>query len=339
MKTPLISIIVPIYNVAPYLPRCLDSIVGQTYKNLEIILVDDGSTDNSLEICHQYAAKDSRMRVIHQENKGLAGARNTGLEDVHGEFVTFVDSDDWLDLHALENYLKGIQQTPSEVVWGNIQYVREGLPANDAQADYQPTALGPEEFAKSLCLRRDFSVCNKLFSRKLIGDKRFQTKYTQGEDLVFWTTLLPDIQTVTQIDTVVYFYFQRSSSLIHNTSIVHHQYNQEFGQLLYQTCEKCGFNSAKLAALSVWLLSSALYGGYILLYDFSNKYISQLQSVVDLFDSHRKFIFHNRIMWQPAKFCIQMWTLFPTFVRMGCRLPGINGFLRRHIGRFIGYNK
>ncbi|MDR3314701.1 MAG: glycosyltransferase, partial [Oscillospiraceae bacterium] len=91
----LISVIVPVYNVEPYLPKCLDSIVSQTYANLEIILVDDGSTDASGSICDAYAAKDERVRVIHQANGGVAAARNAGLDAAVGEYIQFVDSDDW----------------------------------------------------------------------------------------------------------------------------------------------------------------------------------------------------------------------------------------------------
>ena len=91
----LISIIVPVYNVEKYLEQCLDSIIGQTYKNLEIILVDDGSTDSSGAICDRYAEQDKRIRVIHRENGGVCAARNTALEAVTGDYIGFVDPDDW----------------------------------------------------------------------------------------------------------------------------------------------------------------------------------------------------------------------------------------------------
>lgn len=97
-----VSIGVPVYNVAEYLPQCLDSILNQTFQDFEIILVDDGSTDNSFEICQEYVAKDSRFRLIHQKNKGLAGARNTIIKNVKTEYIAWVDSDDWIE----ENYLK-----------------------------------------------------------------------------------------------------------------------------------------------------------------------------------------------------------------------------------------
>lgn len=97
-----VSIGVPVYNVAEYLPQCLDSILNQTFQDFEVILVDDGSTDNSFEICQEYVAKDSRFRLIHQKNKGLAGARNTIIKNVKTEYIAWLDSDDWIE----ENYLK-----------------------------------------------------------------------------------------------------------------------------------------------------------------------------------------------------------------------------------------
>ena len=102
----MISIIVPVYNTAPYLPQCLDSLVNQTYRDIEIICVNDGSTDNSPDILKAYAERDSRILVIHQENLGLSGARNKGLESARGEWVMFVDSDDWLNEEALKKALE-----------------------------------------------------------------------------------------------------------------------------------------------------------------------------------------------------------------------------------------
>ena len=110
----LVSVIVPIYNVEKYLEKCIESIVNQTYKNLEIILVDDGSPDNCPAICDEWAQKDSRIKVIHKKNGGLSSARNAGLEVSNGEYISFVDSDDWLDENTFEevynNFLKELYQ-------------------------------------------------------------------------------------------------------------------------------------------------------------------------------------------------------------------------------------
>ena len=114
----LISVIVPIYNVERYLAQCLDSIVGQTYRALDIILVDDGSTDGSRTIAEQYAAQDERVILISQENQGLSGARNTGMAVAKGEFLVFVDSDDWLDTTILELAVNSIDNSIDLVGWG-----------------------------------------------------------------------------------------------------------------------------------------------------------------------------------------------------------------------------
>ena len=103
---PLISIIIPVYNAEQYLERCIDSVIGQTYKNLEIILVDDGSKDTSPVICDKYAAQDSRIIVIHKENAGVSAARNDGIDAAKGEFIFFIDADDWIDTKYIEVFLK-----------------------------------------------------------------------------------------------------------------------------------------------------------------------------------------------------------------------------------------
>lgn len=117
--TPFVSIIVPIYKVEPYLRRCLDSIVNQTYTNLEIILVDDGSPDGCPAICDEYAAKDNRIVVIHKENGGLSDARNAGLDICKGEYVYFVDSDDWIENNAIETLCNILVTHNAEIVIGN----------------------------------------------------------------------------------------------------------------------------------------------------------------------------------------------------------------------------
>ena len=106
MQTPKISVIVPVYKVEPYLRKCLDSIVGQTYQNLEIILVDDGSPDKCGEICDEYARRDERIQVIHQENGGVSAARNAGLKKVTGEWIGWIDPDDWAEPDMFEYLLK-----------------------------------------------------------------------------------------------------------------------------------------------------------------------------------------------------------------------------------------
>ena len=104
----LISVIVPVYNVEKYLNKCIDSIINQTYKNLEIILVDDGSQDSSGKICDEYTKKDNRIKVIHKENGGVSSARNIGLNNATGEWIAFIDADDWVDEEYLQTLFNRI---------------------------------------------------------------------------------------------------------------------------------------------------------------------------------------------------------------------------------------
>ena len=111
----LISVIVPIYKVEHYLPKCIDSIIHQTYQNLEIILVDDGSPDNCPEICDEYAKRDKRIKVVHQENGGLSAARNSGVEMANGEFLCFVDSDDYIHPKMYEILYKNLKKFKADI--------------------------------------------------------------------------------------------------------------------------------------------------------------------------------------------------------------------------------
>lgn len=138
-KNPLISVIIPIYNVEKYIHQCLDSVINQSYKNLEIILIDDGSPDKCPEICDKYARKDKRIIVIHQENKGISSARNTGLKYAHGRYVAFVDSDDWLALNCYEKVLNHAMKTDADItgydifeVYGNTIKVKSHTPCESS---------------------------------------------------------------------------------------------------------------------------------------------------------------------------------------------------------------
>jgi glycosyltransferase involved in cell wall biosynthesis len=115
-KTAKVTVIVPVYNVEKYLRKCLNSLINQTYKNLEIIVINDGSTDNSADICDEFAVKDSRVLVIHQKNSGVSVARNVGLDKMTGSYVTFVDSDDYLELNAVERYIEIMTEYEADVV-------------------------------------------------------------------------------------------------------------------------------------------------------------------------------------------------------------------------------
>lgn len=185
----MLSVIIPVYNAAVFLPRCLESLIGQTYQNLEVICVDDGSSDNSLEILQQYADRDSRIKVIHQENAGVSAARNAGLDVATGEYVTFVDADDWLELDAYEKIVSHMREGVDLVCFGTIV---EGDSKEEEMADkeryYGLKYKGCVNCGTKEIMGTDAGVWNKLYRRTVMEHWgiRFPFGLAYGEDACFF---------------------------------------------------------------------------------------------------------------------------------------------------------
>lgn len=165
---PLVSIIVPVYNAERYLRYCIDSILGQSYVNLEVILVDDGATDNSPTICDEYAAKDSRVVVIHQENGGIAKAQNAGLDAAHGGYIAFADNDDILDRRNIEYLLHALQSTGADM--SKARWRQFGISQLDAVA--AEAAVGADEPSKITVFKNPLRAYQTVFckSLRMLGD-------------------------------------------------------------------------------------------------------------------------------------------------------------------------
>ncbi len=241
MENKKVSVIVPIYNVERYLEKCLDSIIGQTHKNLEIILVDDGSTDKCGEICDKYASMDKRIKVIHQKNGGQSNARNRGLKIMHGDFVCFVDADDEIkkdfvkkllgatkgDIRILAatgiEYRKLFQHTVSDVYVRNIRKQR----AHESLEEYIPFLLSMDG--------RMYSVINKIFSAKMIKNNNlaFQEKIDFAEDtrfvLQYVKTARPEVSFV--LEPLYIYNFGTETSTIKRTSVDWKNWKRSFGDL------------------------------------------------------------------------------------------------------------
>jgi len=209
-----ISVIVPVYNVEKYLNRCVDSILAQTYQNLEIILVDDGSPDNCPQICDDYGQKDLRIKVIHKENGGLSSARNAGLDIATGDYIGFVDSDDYVapDMYScLYNRIKG-----TETYIANCMYVRafdSGETTPSRVPHHTDEDIATQDYLEELLLHvGDVSVCSKLFPRVLIGDLRF-IEGKLNEDLLFMIQLMRNIQGIKFVGSLGYYYYVREKSI------------------------------------------------------------------------------------------------------------------------------
>ena len=165
---PKVSIIIPVYNVEPFLARCLDSVVGQTLRGIEIICVDDGSPDRSIDILNRYAAQDDRIRVISQENRGLGGARNRGFDAATGEFILFVDSDDWIDPAYCERLYEAAREAEADIACASMLKIRPSYSKWTIHyTERQVAAEAQEKFRLCRC-PPDFYVMNKLLRREML---------------------------------------------------------------------------------------------------------------------------------------------------------------------------
>lgn len=211
----LISVIVPIYKVEEYLDRCVRSIAEQTYSDLEIILVDDGSPDGCPAICDAWAEKDARIKVIHKENGGLSDARNAGIEIATGEYVAFIDSDDSIEPDFIQKLYDAITEYNADVAECAVLYVDESGNTLRERNSAPMTEMGKIEALRRLVLEDGVyqTVWNKLYRREVIADIPFAVgKYHEDE---FWTYQVFDrIEKLAVVHDSLYNYLQRGSSII-----------------------------------------------------------------------------------------------------------------------------
>lgn len=211
--TPLLTVIVPVYNVERYLNRCIDSIINQEYKNLQIILINDGSKDSSGDICDDYAKKDDRIFVFHQKNKGQSSARNLGLDNATGDFVAFIDSDDWIDSAMFTTMLNYSAKNNLEIIECDHQSTL------DPKIERTPHFVVENRQTATLRIIENqfFSVCRRIYKRSTIADLRFKENYIY-EDMIFTTELLGRIVNIGYINIPFYTYFiENDSSTMHGT--------------------------------------------------------------------------------------------------------------------------
>ena len=213
----LISVIVPVYNVEKYLRRCIDSILNQTYQNLEIILIDDGSTDNSGAICDEYIKKDNRILVIHQENKGLAGARNSGLDIAKGKYIGCVDSDDYIHPEMYERLYNLIVSTNTDMAVCGYHPIYSSdyklYPMGDADIEIHTNTEAMEKLYEPFCQIYWVEAWNKLYSR-WIFDK---IRYPEGinfEDNYIYHRILETVKTIVYTHERLLYYYQREDSIM-----------------------------------------------------------------------------------------------------------------------------
>lgn len=226
-----VSVIIPIYNTEEYLERCIESVRMQTHKEIEIILVDDESPDNSPAICDEYALKDNRIKVIHKKNGGLGFARNSGLDEATGEYVTFVDSDDYLNLDALEKLYNIASSNHLDICYGSFCYdLNDGKQIKKFEVKEDVFFIGREEVDKFLLdmvgpapsfprdVKYSVSVCKAIFRQEIFKkhNLRFSNeKKIASEDFLFHLNLLSKVERIGFLPMCYYHYCENGESISH----------------------------------------------------------------------------------------------------------------------------
>lgn len=207
-----ISVVIPVYNVAKYLPVCMESLLRQKFSGMEFILVDDGSTDESGKICDDFGRRDPRVAVLHKENGGLSSARNAGLARAKGRYVGFVDGDDWVSEEMFGTLYRLAEAKQAQIV--SCRYREVGAwDTAEAAGTSEAAVLGPEDTLKKFFLRQiTESVCDKLFFRELFQDVRFPEGEINEDTAVFVKLVMKSRKNVF-LDRTLYFYRKREGSI------------------------------------------------------------------------------------------------------------------------------
>lgn len=261
-----VTIIVPVYNTENYLSQCLDSLLNQTYKNIEVVLVDDGSSDNSPQLCDKYGQLDCRIKVIHKENEGVSSARNTALDHASGDYIVFVDSDDWIDLNTIEAVVNEIKLTsPDLILWSYYREYPSGPKrtllfgdkrntwdkSNIEELYLQMIGLTGKQLEKPYMVDTLVAAGFRAYSRSLIGNMRFiDTSIIGTEDPLF------NIQVCSALSSAVYlpkaYYHYRKD----NTQSLTTAYNdkladrwQNFYEYIYKHLNSNKYSSVYYLAL------------------------------------------------------------------------------------------
>ncbi|MCI7273398.1 glycosyltransferase [bacterium] len=304
-SAPLVSVIIPVYNVADFLDQCMGSVCRQTYTNLEIILVDDGSTDASAEMCRRWAETDSRIKLIRQQNMGLSGARNTGLEIAKGEWIAFVDSDDWIEPDMYEGMMKTALSYNADIVaCGHIREKRTKkrilLPTE------KPRTVTSDEALRMIVVDKKLQnhVWSKIYRRHLFDTVRFPVRAIY-EDIAVSHLLFHQTNRIVLLDKPYYHYRIRVGGLSRVSRINYskelHYFTQATSQIDY-VVEKTGWKRA-----NYYLHRRAVRCvGHLLLLPKSEETDKSIDQIVSVMRTH-PFYYSER--FTPIIFVKRLWIL------------------------------
>lgn len=286
----MVSVVVPVYKTEKYLRKCVDSLLHQTFKDYEIILVDDGSPDESGRICDEYANNNGCVRVIHKKNGGLSDARNSGIREAAGEYITFADSDDWVEPDLLEVLVEGIR-LGAQVSCCGFYTIRDGhgKPWRDHMPDYQvmdaAAAVKDMMYGHSI----DTSAWGKLFRRDCFDELRFPTGHLYEEVATTYRLMLT--QEKVAITTRPLYHYVK-----HEESIVTARYTPSHKDMLYYSCEMLRFAEQERPALIPAAQRRIVYACFYLLKTMGadyTKYPEDVQEIMEQFRKYKSQVFHD----------------------------------------------
>lgn len=286
---PKYTLIVPVYKVEGYIENCLNSIINQTYKNFELILIDDGSPDNCPVICDEYAKKDSRITLIHKQNGGVSSARNEALKIAMGEYIWFIDSDDYIEENSLEILSKYIENTTADL------YVFE----HGFFEKYHITDLNNLFNDHYFKYHFGFGPCNKIYRNSIIKDNQlfFDTEESIGEDLLFNVNYYTKIKSCLFIDEKLYHYVIRETSAMNSKDTERYKKQMRLFFKIHKTL-KSSVSEEVLAILFIMHIISGLNQSFdkfsIITYrKIIKKYLSQIQFDKKIFKAALNKFFKN----------------------------------------------
>lgn len=290
---PKISIIIPVYNVEPYLSRCIDSVLNQSFSNFELILINDGSTDKSGDICDEYATKDSRLTVIHQGNKGVSDARNRGLDIAKGEYIGFVDPDDYIDYNMYQILFELIEEYTADISFCGYKRISE----LDSHEYLSATTNTISIYNKNQTLENYFSrkkpfsdtfLWNNLFRKDLFNNVRVNEKLTIQEDREVLLRIFNQSNKIVYIDTPFYNYIIRDTGASRNKNLrYYHSLFETMKEIYSYTLE----NIPNYSEVAMQNYIECIFNTFVVLIERSypkTEYVELRQEVIRLFSDISK---------------------------------------------------
>ena len=313
-NNPLVSIIVPVFNTAKYLPKCLDSILNQTYSNLEIILVNDGSTDDSADILKTYAKKDSRIKVTTQENQGLSAARNAGIKKASGKYLTLIDSDDYIESKMIEHFINSVHDTQADIIACSFKEIYPDGKITHFNHDYPKNTFNTESALKAMLLEQGFmvSATMKLFPTKFFQNIKFPVGKLH-EDVGTTYKLIMQAKKIAFIPYEDYIYVH------HEDSIINKSFDDHKLDLVKLTDQMCDDIDQAFSDLKNVTKERRMRARFSILRQIPLKH-SHTKEILSYLKNHKGYITKNPLATKTDKIALRLALVSPKLFQLAYKL-------------------